>query len=199
MYFAKSTRIPAQDYLYQQGESSPELFHIRTGIVCLESVNERGDRCITHLLGQGAVLGHETLLRQPRGFDARVCTDAVVEVITVSSATDPTQKISLMQWANAAVSRLLFEATQFKVQLHGARADEKVLLLIEQLKKLHPEKTEVCWLPSRYEMADILDINHATASRVIARLFRDGALQRTASRDFVRVDWAHIRTLLSST
>jgi CRP-like cAMP-binding protein len=198
MYFSKPTRIAAHEYLYQQGESSPELFHIRTGIVCLESVNERGDRCITHLLGQGAVLGHETLLRQPRGFDARICTDAVIEVISVSTATDETQKLSLMQWANAAVSRLLLEATQFKVQLHRARADEKVLLLIEQLQRLHPEKTEVCWLPSRYEMADILDINHATASRVIARLFRNGALVRTDSRDHVRVDWTHIRALRSS-
>lgn len=103
------------------------------------------------------------------------------------------------EWANAAASRLLLEATQFKVQLHRARADVKMLLLIEQLKKLHPEKTEICWLPSRYEMADILDINHATASRIIAQLFRDGALQRTDSKDFVRVDWAHIRALRSST
>lgn len=185
----------ANDYLFQQGEPSPELFRIRKGIVCLESVNDRGERCIFHLLGQGAVFGHETLLQQPRSFDARACTDAVVEAISVSTGTDPSQWVSLMHWANASVSRLLQDAARFKVELHRAQATEKVLLLLEQLKKLHPEKSDACWLPSRTEMADILDINHATASRVVARLFRDGALRRGATKEVARVDWNRVHTL----
>jgi CRP-like cAMP-binding protein len=198
MLSTRAMRKAAQDYLFQQGETAADLYRIRTGIVCLESVNERGDRCITHLLGQGAVIGHEALLQHPRGFDARVCTDAVIETMAVPPTTDPARGAWLMQWAAAAVARLLQDAAAFRVELHRARAEEKVLLLLEQLRKLHAEKAEVCWLPSRYEMADILDIHHATASRVIARLFRDGALRPTARRDFAKVNWNRIRSLRSS-
>lgn len=194
----KHTHKVANDYLYQQGEVSPELYRVRAGIVCLESVNDRGERCIIHLLGQGSVIGHEALLQQPRSFDARACTDAVVEAISIPSATEPALGVSLMCWANAAVARLLQDAARFKVELHRAQATEKVLLLLEQLKKLHPEMAEACWLPSRNEMADILDINHATASRVVARLFRDGALRRSTSKEFARVDWGRIQSLRSS-
>lgn len=198
MWSAKAMRKAAQDYLFQQGDAAADLYRIRTGIVCLESVNERGDRCITHLLGQGAVVGHEALLQHTRGFDARACTDAVIETVTLPPAIDPAQGAALMHWAAAAVAQLLHDTASFRVELHRARADEKVILLLEQLRKLQAEKAEVCWLPSRYEMADILDIHHATASRVIARLFRDGALKPTARRDFAQVNWSRIRCLRSS-
>ena len=141
------------------------------------------------------MLGHEALLQQPRDFDARACTDTVVETIPLSATADPATGGSLMRWAHAAVARLLQDAVRFKVELHRAQATEKVLLLLEQLKKLHPEKADACWLPSRGEMADILDINHATASRVVARLFREGTLRRAANKDFALVDWGRIRRL----
>lgn len=189
--------MPANEYLYQEGEASTELYRIRSGIVCLESVNERGERCIFHLVGSGAVLGHETVLRQPRSFDARACSEVHLEAISLPPSSDPTLSHSMMRWAHSAVARLLRDATRFKVELHRAQATEKVLLLLEQLKKLHPETTNTCWLPSRDEMADILDINHATASRVVARLFRECVLRRTESKRAVRVDWdllSHLRS-----
>lgn len=194
----KTIRKCANNYLYQQGETARTLYRIRTGVVSLESVNERGQRCIIHLLGRGAVLGHEIFLQQPRNFDARVCTDATIEAISLSSGIESILGVSLMRWANAAALNLLQEAAGFKVELHRAQAGDKVLLLLEQLQKLHPEQTDACWLPSRCEMADLLDMNHATASRVVAKLFKEGALHRAASKDFVRVDWGRIRRLRAS-
>lgn len=189
--------LPANECLYQEGEKSTELYRIRSGIVCLESVNERGERCIFHLVGSGAVVGHETVLQQPRGFDARACTDVLVEAISLPSSIDPSLCNSMMHWAHAALVKLLQDAARFKVELHRAQATEKVLLLLEQLKKLHPEKAVICWLPSRSEMADILDINHVTASRVVARLFREGALRRAVSKEFAQVDWSLISSMRS--
>lgn len=181
--------VPANSYLYPAGERSTELYRIRSGIVGLESVNERGERCIFHLVGSGAVLGHETLLRQPRIFDARACTDVFLEAISLLPSTDPTLSHSMMLWAHSAVTRLLQDVTRFKVELHRAQATEKVLLLFERIKNLLPEHSDTCWLPSRTEMADILDINHVTASRVVARLFREGALRRSVRKQFAQVDW----------
>jgi CRP-like cAMP-binding protein len=194
----RQTHKLANDYLYQQGEASPQLYLVKAGIVCLESANDRGERCIIHLMGQGALVGHEAFLQQPRSFDARVCTDAVLEVISMPVTTDITLGDSMMRWANTAVARLLQDAVNFKVELHRAHAHEKVLLLLEQLKSLHPESADVFWIPSRSEMADILGINHVTASRVVAKLFRESALLRASHKNYARVDWERVRLLLRS-
>lgn len=149
-------------------------------------------------MAMGGALWVAAGVQRTRDFDARACTDAVIETVTLPPTIDPAQAASLIHWAAAAVARLLHDTASFRVELHRARAEEKVLLLLEQLRTLQAEKAEVCWLPSRYEMADILDIHHATASRVIARLFRDGALKPTARRDFAKVNWSRIRNLRSS-
>lgn len=188
-------RLQADEYLYQQGERPTELYRIRTGIVGLESVNERGERCIFHLVGSGTLLGHEAVLQQPRSLDARACTEVVVEAMALPARPDPALSHSMLHRAHAAVAKLLHEAARFRVELHRAQACEKVLLLLEQIRKLHPEKADACWLPTRTEMADILDINHATASRVIARLYREGVLKRSASKEAALIDWNRLSGL----
>lgn len=181
--------VPANGYLYQEGEKSTELYRIRSGIVCLESVNERGERCIFHLVGSGSVVGHEAVHRLPRSFDVRACTDVFLEAILLPSSTGSALSNSMMGWVHATQAKLLQDAAKFKVDLHRARASEKVRLLLKQIKKLHPDQANAYWLPSRSEMADILEINHVTASRVVARLFRDGTLQRAGNKEFVQIDW----------
>lgn len=186
---SKTHTIQANQYVYQQGQMSTALYRVRSGVVSLESVNERGERCIFHLIGKGAVIGHEALLRTPRSLDLRACTEALVEVIPTPHATDSTVSQTMIRWAHASMARLLQDAARFRVELHRAQAREKVLLLLEQIRDLDPDVTDTCWLPSRSEMADILDINHATASRVVARLFREGMLQRTVHKEMAQVNW----------
>lgn len=198
MFDAKQTVFLANEYLYQQGEQATELYRVREGIVCLEGVNERGERCIFHLLGRDSVLGHEALLQQPRSFDVRSCTEAKVEVIHLPTTAETSLRASMLHWVTTDAARMLQDAARFKVELHRAQAAEKMLLLLGVLQKLQPEQTDCFWLPSRNEMADILDINHATASRIVARLFREGALRRVSRKDFVKVDWNRIRMLRNS-
>lgn len=186
---SKTHTIQANQYVYQQGQMSTALYRVRSGVVSLESVNERGERCIFHLIGKGAVMGHEALLRTPRSLDLRACTEVLMEVIPTPHATDSTVSQTMIRWAHASMARLLQDAARFRVELHRAQAREKVLLLLEQIRDLDPDVTDTCWLPSRSEMADILDINHATASRVVARLFREGMLQRTVHKEMAQVNW----------
>jgi CRP-like cAMP-binding protein len=186
---SRTHTIAANAYLYQEGEKPAEMYRIRSGIVCFEGVNERGERCIFHLIGKGAIVGHEALLRQPASFDVRACSKVLVDTISLPHPTDPALGYSMMRWAYASMARLLQDAARFRVEIHRAQAREKVLLLLEQIRKLDPAMPDTCWLPSRSEMADMLDINHVTASRVVARLFRDGMLRRTADKASAQVDW----------
>lgn len=191
-------RFPAQRYLYQQGEPSSTAFVIRSGIACLESVNHRGERCIVHFLGPGALIGHEAWLGQPRCFDARACTDTVLEPMAAASRPDPGRQAGTAGGLGMAVSHLLQDITKFRVELHGASAKQRVLLLLEQLRKAHLPQATSIWLPSRQEMADTLDINHVTASRVVAHLFRETVLLRGLRSDEVGVDWNRVHRLLQA-
>lgn len=191
-------RFPAQRYLYQQGEPASTAFVIRSGIASLESVNHRGERCIIHFLGPGAFIGHEAWLGQPRCFDARACTDTELERVAAPSRSDPGQPAGTVPGFGVAVSHLLQEITRFRAELHCASARQRVLLLLAQLRKAHAPEVTSIWLPSRQEMADTLDINHVTASRVVAHLYRENVLRRGPRSDKVGVDWCKVHRLLHS-
>lgn len=167
---------------------------IRSGIASLESVNHRGERCIVHFLGPGSIIGHEAWLGQPRCFDARACLHTVLEPL--ASHPGPNCLADALTDPGMAVSNLLHEITRFRVELHRASARQRVLLLLEQLRKAHPAEVRSIWLPSRQEMADTLDINHVTASRVVAHLFRESVLRQDPRSDEVGVDWSQVHRLL---
>lgn len=186
--------LPAQAYLYQAGDPSTTAFMIRSGIVSLESVNHRGERCIVQFLGPGSFIGHEAWMGQRRCFDARACIPTVLE--PGASPPGPIRLNGVFTDAGMAVSKLLHEITRFRVELHRASARQRVLLLLEQLRKAHPANISSIWLPSRQEMADTLDINHVTASRVVAQLFRERVLRRVHRSDEVGVDWIQVQRLL---
>jgi CRP-like cAMP-binding protein len=194
----KLARFPAKSYIYQQGEPSSTAFVIRSGIACLESVNHRGERCIVHFLGPGALIGHEACLGEPRYFDARACTDIVLEPFGSQARSDPGRHAGIQSGSGMAVSHLLRDITNFRVELHRSSARRRVLLLLEQLRKAHPREATPLWLPSRQDIADTLDINHVTASRVVARLYREKVLLRAARNDEVGIDWHRVHRLLQA-
>lgn len=127
------------------------------------------------------------MAHQPRWFDARACTDTALEPV------GPADNV-----ASGLVSRMLHEMAQFRVELHRSNARRRVLLLLELLGKIHPPETDSFWLPGRQDMADLLDINHITASRVVAGLYREGVLQRTARHGLAGIAWDNVTRLLAS-
>lgn len=52
------------DMIYYQGDASDALFSLRSGIVKLSVASHEGDLRIVRLLGPGAVIGLECLLKQ---------------------------------------------------------------------------------------------------------------------------------------
>jgi len=194
----KLARFLAKSYIYQQGEPSSTAFVIRSGIACLESVNHRGERCIVHFLGPGALIGHEACLGEPRYFDARACKDLVLEPFASQARSDAGRHAGIQSRSSMDVSHLLRDITKFRVELHRSSARRRVLLLLDQLRKAHLSQATSIWLPSRHEMADTLDINHVTASRVVAHLFRENVLIRAPRNDEVGVDWHQVHHLLQA-
>lgn len=68
--------------------------------------------------------------------------------------------------------------------------------MLSELHLLEERHGNTIWLPSRTEMADYLDLNHATVSRVIARLKRDGVIQMAGGQSAL-VAWGRLQTITS--
>ena len=165
---------PAGKYLHLRGATHPGVYRIQRGIVSLEEVNEDGNRCILQFLGPGALLDGEMLWQSAREFDARACTRVEVERCdSDEQLREPAFRLSVAQ----AMAQQGQRMAQLKAALHQANADQRVLHLLSTLKALPAASGQAIWLPTRTEMADFLDLNHATVSRVIARLRRNGVIQ----------------------
>ncbi len=78
-----------------------------------------------------------------------------------------------------------------KAVLQQANAQQRVLHMLSALKAFLATPDQALWLPTRTEMADFPDLNHATVSRVIARLRRDGVIQRVGTNGAV-VAWERL-------
>lgn len=187
-----TSSLSAGSYVYQQGAHSSAIYVIRSGVACLESVNRRGERCIVHFLGKGAMIGHEALREQLRCFDARACTDIEIERVKLRGSLNEIQHDDPLGSVDLLALKMLQDITTFRIELHRANANQRVLLMLELLKSAHPPEALTIWLPSRQDMADMLDMNHVTASRVVANLYRSNILLRGTRHDRVGVDWAQV-------
>lgn len=187
------TRYQPSQYLHLQGESRTNIYRITQGILALEAVSANGQRCILQFLGPGSLLGGEALWQDSREFDARACTE--MEIERCFDATHHDDAAARTRVAEE-VAQQAIRIARTKVTLHHSSAYQRVLQLLLVLKALHPPQTRSVWLPTRSDMADFLDINLATASRLVTRLQRDAVLHVEGLAS-ATVDWDKVQELLS--
>lgn len=189
----RRTIHPAGHYLHLRGDTQSGVYRIQRGIVALEQINEDGHRCILQLLGPGAWLGGEMLWQAAREFDARACTRVEVErCFTAKELGEPAARLVVAE----ALAQQGQRIARLKSALHQANAHQRVLHMLSELHLLEERHGNTIWLPSRTEMADYLDLNHATVSRVIARLKRDGVIQMAGGQSAL-VAWGRLQTITS--
>ena len=183
----------AGHYLHLRGDTKSGVYRIQSGIVALEEVNEDGHRCILHFLGPGALLGGEVLWQPTREFDARACTRVSVDrCFTHEALQELATRLAVAETMAQQGQRM----ARLKSALHQAKAHQRVLNLLSTLRALTTPHDNAIWLPSRTEMADYLDLNHATVSRVIARLKRNDVIQMAGANNAV-VAWDRLQATCS--
>lgn len=189
----RQTTHLAGHYLHLRGDTQSGVYRIQSGIVALEEVNEDGHRCILQFLGPGALLGGEVLWQTARAFDARACTRVTVErCFTEEALQEAATRLAVAETMAQQGQRM----ARLKSALHQANAHQRVLNMLSALRALTTPHGNAIWLPSRTEMADYLDLNHATVSRVIARLKRDGVIQMAGANNAV-VAWDRLQATCS--
>lgn len=167
--------------LYNALGSGTAAFTVRSGVMRLERITERGERRILRLAGRGDMLGMEAMLGQSYAADAVACTDVEVcrlpRTLLDTLARDQPELLRDMmkRW-----QRALDDADEWLTELCAGPARHRVLRLLLKLSE-YADSPEV-WLPSRNEMSAMLDISIETSSRAISQLKREGVLKAPDQR-----------------
>lgn len=183
--------------VYAQGTDGAAVFTLRQGIVRFERVTSDGQRRIVRLVGEGALIGQESLLQRPYADDAVACTTVEVcriprTLVDEFGRQEPVLHHELMRRWQAALE----SAGEWTAELTCGTARRRVLKLLQQLEHLSVDGASI-WLPSRLEMSDMVGLAVETASRVISRLRREGVLQ-AVGQNRARLDGARLREALRS-
>jgi CRP/FNR family transcriptional regulator, anaerobic regulatory protein len=190
-------RFTAGQTIYAAQGDGHAVFTVRSGVVRLERVSQRGDRRILRLAGRTDLIGLEAVLEQTYAADAVACTDVEVcriprSLVEELAAKEPHVVRDLMKrW-----QRALDDAEEWLAELATGPARRRMLRLLLKLSE-YAEPGGAVWLPMRDEMGAMLDMTVETASRMVSALRREGVLEplghREAQLDMTRL-MAALRT-----
>lgn len=162
--------------LYHQGDHLTYVYTIRSGLIKLVQRLPNGDVRIVRLLGQGDLVGLESLNDQSMDHEAitmdhvKVCRIPKSVIETLRRDTPGLHKGLLQRWQEA-----LSKANIWITQLSTGHAKERVarlLLLLEQTSD-----DDSFFLPTREDMGSMLGITTESASKVTAEFKRQGWLK----------------------
>lgn len=173
------------------------VFTVRSGVVRLERVNERGERRILRLAGRTDLVGLEALLGQSYAADAVACTPVDVcriprTLVDELGGAEPQLATDLMKrW-----QRALDDSEEWLAELATGPARRRMLRLLLKLSEYAHDGTQV-WLPMRDEMGAMLDMTVETASRIVSSLRREGVLEPVNARE-ARLDMQALLAALNA-
>jgi len=189
--------IAAGGMIYDLGQAPDAVYTVRSGVVRMERINERGDRCVVRLAGRGDLLGMEALLMQPYAAAAIACTEVQVcriprQLVAELSARQPAVVTRLMErWQHA-----LGDAEEWLAELSVGPARRRMLRLLLKLSELAAPAPKL-WLPSREDMGVMLNMTIETASRIVSALRRESVLLDVEGRR-ARIDAQALQAALRS-
>lgn len=170
--------------LYNAQDRGSAAYTVRSGVVRLERISERGERRILRLAGRSDTLGMEAMLGQSYAADAIACTEVHACRLPRSLLDDLTREqpdlsLDMMKrW-----QRALDDADEWLTELCAGPARHRMLRLLLKLSE-YADGSSI-WLPARQEMSAMLDMTIETASRLISSLKREGVLTAPTQRHAV--------------
>lgn len=190
-------RIEPGQSIFSAQEAGQAVFTVRSGVVRLERVSERGDRRILRLAGRTDLIGLESVLSQRYAADAVACTPVEVcriprTLVDELSAAEPQVVLDLMKrW-----QRALDDSEEWLAELATGQARRRMLRLLLKLSEF-ADPDGLVWLPMRDEMGSMLDMTVETASRVVSALRREGLIEPVGARE-ARLDMTALLAALNA-
>ena len=179
--------MPVTNYLYEpgsilfdQGETATALFSLRTGVVKVETFDEKGDVTVLRLLGPGAVAGLETIIDQGEPYRCRVTTLSPLDACRIPRNVarrlmkehPEHYRVVVRLWQHhleaADEAMLLFRKGELR---------ERLLHVLRVLSGFGPGDSSF-HLPAGADLRALTGATRSAISRVMAEYKREGILQQ---------------------
>lgn len=167
---------PPGTRIYMQGEDMPFVYTVRSGLIKLIQQLPNGDYRIVRLLGQGDLVGLESLNGQPSGHEAitmdhvKVCRIPRSVIETLRRDTPRLHDQLIERWQKA-----LNSADQWITHLSTGNAKVRVARLLLLLD--NASEDDSFFLPTRDDMGAMLGITTESASKATAEFRRNSWLR----------------------
>lgn len=167
--------------IYEQGEHIEHVFTIRSGLVKLVQHLPDGKLRIVRILGQGELLGIESL-------DSQRAEHQAISLNQVQLCRIPHSVVSSLQQNSPRIHGALMErwkktitmADLWITQLSTGKIKSRVARLLLLLKQ-NSQDEDSFYMPTREDIGNILGITTESASKVTAEFKRNGWLKLLAN------------------
>jgi CRP-like cAMP-binding protein len=183
-------RFPHGTTIFCAGDPSHSLYILKSGIVKLISVSEKGSETILHILKPGEIFGELLLSRERRAFTVRTAEDSVVTVISREGfnrllSLAPTVALNFIQVLSKRLAEVEEGLAESSHTWSYHRLAKVLLHLSEQYGEEVSSGTLITLRLTHEDLANLIGTTRETVTTQLNRFSRMGLLSRRARQIIV--------------
>ncbi|MEO8265813.1 MAG: Crp/Fnr family transcriptional regulator [Ilumatobacteraceae bacterium] len=189
-------KIPAQAYLYHEGQAGDAVYVLVSGRVGIWSGGERGDPVLLAILGPGEMFGEMAILSNERVRTATTQALSKVEVIQILRADIEALRQRFPRISDVFIEMLLRLVQRLTTQVSELSELDSSTRLYRQLWRLGEvfgNRRAGAELPlSQQQLASMTGVGLRITNRVLNEARVEGIVE-TGKRRIIVHDWAIVR------
>jgi CRP/FNR family transcriptional regulator len=182
--------FPRDAAIFREGDAAEALFIVRTGLVKLTSLSERGTESILHILRPGDVFGELIVNEEKRPFTAVAVTDVTVAILKRKDLLDllSSHPSFSRNFTKMLSTRLVRVEKEFAGLLHAwayHRLARELLHLSEDLGVETPAGTLIPLHLTHEELSNLIGTARETVTIQLHKFEEMGMIRRKGRRIIV--------------
>jgi CRP/FNR family transcriptional regulator, cyclic AMP receptor protein len=189
-------RIPAEAYLYHEGQPGDAVYVLVSGRIGVWTGGERGDPTLLAILGPGEMFGEMAILSDERVRTATTQALSKVEVIQILRTDIEALRQRFPRISDVFIEALLRLVRRLTIQVSELTELDGATRLYRQLWRLgevYEKRRTGAELPiSQQQLASMTGVGLRITNRVLNEARAEGILQ-TGKKRIVVNDWSMVR------
>ncbi len=182
--------FPRGATIFHEGDPADALYIVKSGLLKLTSLSEKGTESILNILRPGEIFGELILLAEKRPFSAVALTDATVAVLSRGDLLDlfSSYPSFLRNFTKMLSTRLLRVEKEFAGLLHAwayHRLARELLLLAEDLGEETPAGTLIPLHLTHEDLSNLIGTARETVTIQLQKFEEMGMIRREGRRIIV--------------
>jgi CRP/FNR family cyclic AMP-dependent transcriptional regulator len=189
-------KVPAQAYLYHEGQAGDAVYVLVSGRIGIWSGGERGDPVLLAILGPGEMFGEMAILSDERVRTASTQALSAVEVIQILRIDIESLRQRFPRISDVFIAALLRLVQRLTIQVSELSELDGSTRLYRQLWRLgdvYEKRRTGAELPiSQQQLASMTGVGLRITNRVLNEARIEGILE-TGKKRIVINDWVMVR------